>query len=256
MKHMRLLAALAFGTALGTALAVAPAMAQSGPIPTIEAGHTLLTVNAQGSSTRTPDMANYSAGVTTQGTTASEALSANSAQMTRVVAALKQAGIADRDIQTSNLNLNPVYSQPKRLPDGNYEDGPQRIVGYQATNTVSVRQRKLEDMGKVIDALVKAGANQVNGPNFTLAQPDAAQNEARVAAMREARARADLYAKAAGLRVQRIVSISESGGYAPQPVMYMRKDVMVTSAAPPPPPVAAGELEMNIDLNVQFELAP
>lgn len=257
MKHLRLLAALALGTTLGTALSAAPAAAQTGPVPMIEAGHTLLVVSAQGSSTRTPDMASYSAGVTTQGATASEALSANSTQMNRVVAALKQAGIADRDIQTSNLNLNPIYSQPKRLPDGSYEDGPQRIVGYQANNNVSVRQRKLEDMGKVIDALVRAGANQVNGPNFMLAEPDAAQDEARVAAMRDARARADLYAKAAGLRVHRIISISESGGYAPMPVMYMRKEMAMDAAAPPPPPpVAAGELEMNINLTVQFELAP
>lgn len=250
MKRLSLLAALALGTTLAS-----PVLAQQvGPVPAIEAGHTLLTVTAQGASTRTPDMASYSAGVTTQGVTASEALSANSAQMNRVIGALKQAGIADKDIQTSNLNLNPVYAQPKRLPDGNYEDGPQRIVGYQATNTVSVRQRKLEDMGKVIDALVKAGANQVNGPNFALAEPDAAQDEARVKAMKDARARADLYARAAGLRVARIVSISESGGYTPQPVMYARKAMMDVAAAPAP--VAAGELEMNVNVTVQFELAP
>lgn len=253
MKRLSLFAALALGTALAGAQ---PALAQqTGPVPAIEAGHTLLTVSAQGSSTRTPDMAGYTAGVTTQGVTASEALSANSTQMNKVIAALKQAGIADRDIQTSNLSLNPVYAQPKRLPDGNYEDGPQRIVGYQATNTVSVRQRKLDGMGKVIDALVKAGANQVNGPNFMLAEPDAAQDEARVQAMKQARARADLYAKAAGLRVARIVSISEGGGYAPQPIMVtaMRKEAMDFA---PPPPVAAGELEMNVNVTVQFELAP
>ena len=251
MTRLPLLAALAIGIALPGAPS---AMAQQvGPVPAIEAGHTLLTVTAQGSSARTPDMAGYSAGVTTQGASASEALSANSAKMSRVMAALKQAGIADRDIQTSNLSLNPIYAQPKRLPDGNYEDGPQRIVGYQASNTVSVRHRKLEDMGKVIDALVKAGANQVNGPNFMLAEPDAAQDEARTTAMKDARARANLYAKAAGLRVARIVSISESGGYVPQPVMYMRKEAMDVAAAPP---VAAGELETNVNVTVQFELAP
>lgn len=247
----RLIATLAAGSALAFA---APAVAQqSAPIPAIEASHTLLTVTAQGSSTRTPDVASYSAGVTTQGATASEALTANSAQMKRVIAALKQAGIADRDIQTSNLNLNPVYSQPKRLPDGNFEDGPQRIVGYQATNSVSVRQRKIEEMGKVVDALVKAGANQVNGPNFMLDQPDAAMNEARTAAMKEARSRADLYARSAGLRVVRIVSISENSGYAPRPQMFVRKEAMDASSAPP---VAAGELEMSADVTVQFELAP
>ncbi|SFF94489.1 hypothetical protein SAMN05518801_10444 [Novosphingobium sp. CF614] len=254
MKRPNLITALALATALATGGAQPALAQQASPVPAIEAGHTLLTVSAQGSSTRTPDMASYSAGVTTQGTTASEALSANSALMTRVIAALKQAGIADKDIQTSNLNLNPVYAQPKRQPDGSHEDGPQRIVGYQATNTVSVRQRKLEAMGKVIDALVNAGANQVNGPNFMLAEPDAAQDEARKAAMKDARARANLYAGAAGLRVARIVSISESGGYAPTPVMYMRKEAMDVASAPPP--VAAGELEMNVNLTVQFELAP
>lgn len=247
MKTLSLLAATAM------AASAPAAFAQQAPAPAIEAGHTMLTVTAQGSSTREPDLASYSAGVTTQGATASEALSANSAQMTKVIAALKKAGIADKDVQTSNLSVSPVYAQPKRLPDGNYEDGPQKIVGYQTNNTVSVRQRKLGDMGKVIDALVTAGANQVNGPNFQLSEPEAAMDEARVAAMKSARARADLYARASGLRVARIVSISESGGYSPQPVMYVRKAAMDMAAAPP---VAAGELEMNVNVTVQFELAP
>lgn len=250
MKHLKMITAFALGAALIPAAAMAQ---QAGPVPAIDAGHTLLTVSAQGSSTRTPDLASYTAGVTTQGATASQALAANSSQMTQVIAALKRAGIADRDVQTSNLNVNPVYSQPKRLPDGSVEDGPQKIVGYQVNNTVSVRQRKLADMGKVIDALVAAGANQVNGPNFMLDKPAAAEDEARVEAIKTARARADLYAKAAGLRVARIVSISESGGYAPQPVMYMRKEAMDVSAAPP---VASGELELNINVTVQFELQP
>lgn len=250
MTRLNLLAPIFLGTALAAA---SPALAQQ--VPAIAAGSALLTVTAQGESTQVPDMASYSAGVSTQGATAGEALSANSTQMQRVIAALKQAGIADKDIQTSNLNLNPVYAQPKRLPDGNYEDGPQRIVGYQATNTVSVRQRKLQDMGKVIDALVKAGANQVNGPNFMLSDPDTAQDEARTAAMKAARARAALYARASGLRVARIVSISESGGYAPMPVMYMRKETMDVAAAPAPP-VAAGELATQVNVTVQFELAP
>lgn len=247
MKTLSLLAATAMAASAPAALA------QQAPAPAIESGHTMLTVTAQGSSTREPDLASYTAGVTSQGATASEALSANSAQMSKVIAALRRAGIADKDVQTSNLSVSPIYAQPKRLPDGNYEDGPQKIVGYQANNTVSVRQRKLADMGKVIDALVTAGANQVNGPNFQLSQPEAAMDEARVEAMKSARARADLYARAAGLRVARIVSISESNGYSPQPVMFVRKAAADMAAAPP---VAAGELEMNVNVTVQFELAP
>ena len=232
-----------------------PALAQqAGPVPAIEAGHTLLTVSADGKSERAPDLALFNAGVTTQGKTAAEALGANSAAMTRVIAALKRAGIADRDIQTSNLNINPVYAEPRRLPDGSTEQRAHTIVGYQVNNSVSVRQRQLGDYGKVIDTLVTAGANQVNGPSFMLDKPDAALDAARTEAMGKARARADLYARAAGLKVVRIVSISEGGGYSPpMPVMYrMAAQDSVGAAAP----VAAGEVSLNVNVTVQFELAP
>ena len=229
-----------------------PALAQAGPLPAIAAGHTLLTVEAEGSSARAPDLALFGAGVTTQGKTAAEALRANSTAMTRVVAALKRAGVADRDIQTSNLSVNPVYAEPRRLPDGSIESRPQEIVGYRVSNTVSVRQRKLGDYGQVIDTLVAAGANQVNGPGFQLDRPDEALDAARTEAMAKARARADLYARAAGLRVARIVSISESGGRMPSPVMYR----MAAAEAAPAPPVAAGEVSLSVNVTVQFELAP
>jgi uncharacterized protein len=244
--------------AAAMAFSAVPAEAQQiGVAPTMELGHTLLTVSAEGRSTRTPDLAVFSAGVTTQGTTAGEALSANSRAMSNVVASLRKAGIAERDIQTSNLNLNPVYSQPRRLPDGNYEQEPQRIIGYQVNNTVNVRQRKLEQFGVVIDTLVAAGANQVNGPSFQLDNSDAAMDEARIAAMKTARARGELYAKAAGLRIVRIISINEGGGYNPQPIMVtaMSRMDMAGAPSPPPPPVSAGELQMQLNVTVQFELA-
>lgn len=251
MRNLPLAAALALG--LGT---VTPAVAQQiGSAAVIEQGHTLLTVNAQGSSTRTPDMALFTAGVTTQGKTASEALAENSTRMTAVMAALKKAGIADKDIQTSNLNVSPRYAPPVRQPDGSYDGGDRQIIGYQANNSVTVRQRKLNDYGKVIDALVNAGANQVNGPDFTLANPDAAQDEARSDAVRTARQRANLYAQAAGMKVLRIVSISEGGGYSPE-IMVTAKRMSSDSMASAPPPVAAGELELNVNVTVQFELAP
>lgn len=253
-RQLRLAAAFTL-PALIVALPNGTAFAQESAMPAIAPGHTLLTVNGQGSSTRTPDIATYSAGVTTPGSTASEALGANSTRMTQVIAALKRAGVADKDVQTSNLNLNPVYAKPQRQPDGSYqEEEPRRIVGYEATNTVTVRQRKLGDTGKVIDALVTAGANQVNGPSFALAEPEAAQNEARVAAVSDARARAALYAGAAGLKVARIVSINEGGGYSVQPVMFAKR--AMDAAPAPAPPVAAGELETSAAITVQFELAP
>jgi uncharacterized protein YggE len=252
MKRFALAVALAAGAALAH-----PALAQQmSPVPAIDAGHTLLTVSADGRSDRIPDLALFNAGVTTQGRTAAEALSANSAAMSRVIAALKRAGIADRDIQTSNLSINPVYSEPRRLPDGSVERQPPEIVGYQVSNNVSVRQRQLGDFGKVIDTLVSAGANQVNGPSFMLDRPDAALDAARIEAVGKARARAELYARAAGLRVVRIISINESGGYAPpMPVMY-RMTAEAAPPAPPPPPMAPGEVSLNVSVTVQFELAP
>lgn len=223
------------------------------PVQPIAAGHTLLTVAAQGSSTRTPDMAVFNAGVTTQGTTASDALAQNSTQMNAVFAALKRAGIADKDIQTSDLSISPVYSQPTRNPDGSYDENTRRIVAYQVNNSVLVRQRKLDSYGKVIDALVSAGANQVNGPSFTLSRPEAAQDEARNAAIKAARERAQLYAGAAGLRVGRIVTISETEGYAAPRAKYGFAEAV---AAAPPPPVATGQVEVTAQVTVQFELEP
>ena len=220
--------------------------------PAIAANSTLLTVSSEGKTARTPDLATFSAGVVTQGGTASEALSANAAAMNKVIATLKKAGIADKDIQTSQISLNPVYGQPVIGPNGQVVQEP-RIVGYQANNTVNIRSRDLSGFGKVLDALVASGANQVNGPAFEMSDPSAAMDEARVAAMKAARARAELYAKAAGLRVVRIVSISEGGGFAPpQPVYAMAKMAADASSSP----IAAGQVEAQVSLTVQFELAP
>jgi uncharacterized protein YggE len=225
--------------------------AQSGPV--IGAASTLLAISADGRSTRSPDLATFSAGVTSQGKTAAEAMAANSADMNRIFAALKKAGIADKDIQTSTINLNPIYGQPVIGPNGNVVQEA-KIIGYQAMNMVNVKQRDLKGFGKVLDALVAAGANQISGPNFQMENPEAAMDEARVAAMEAARARAELYAKAAGLRVVRVLSISEGGGYnPPMPVMYA-KAAMAEAAMPTP--VAAGLVEATINVSVQFELAP
>lgn len=230
------------------------AMAQNlSPVPVLSQGSTLLSVSAEGKSTRTPDLAVFSAGVTSQGKTAVDAMSANAAAMNKVFAALKKAGIADKDMQSSNISLNPVYGQPVIGPNGQVVEEA-RIVGYQANNSVSVKQRDLKGFGKVLDALVQAGANNVNGPSFQMENADAAMDEARVTAMKKARARAELYAKAAGLRVVRVVSISEGGGYQPpMPVMYAKAAMMADAA---PTPVAVGEVEMGVSVSVQFELAP
>lgn len=236
---------------LSLALAFPGLAAAQSAQPVIAPASSLLSLNAQGSSTRTPDLAVFSAGVVTQGATASEALAANAAAMNRVMATLRKAGIADRDVQTSQINLNPIYSQPVVSSDGMVRQEP-RITGYQANNTVTVRSRDIKGFGKVLDALVSSGANQINGPAFQIAEPKGAMDEARLEAMKTARARADLYARAAGLRVVRIVSISESGGYAPPQPVYARMAKLEADSTP----IAAGEVEAEISLSVQFELAP
>ena len=236
--------------ALALALPGAAAYAQAVQAP-IAATSALLTLTAEGKTARTPDLAVFNAGVTSQGKSAGEALSANSADMSRVIATLKKAGIADKDIQTSQISLNPIYGQPVTQPNGMVIQEP-RIVGYQATNTVSIRSRDIKNFGKVLDALVGAGANQVSGPSFQLADPSSANDEARVSAIKAARARAELYARAAGLRVVRIVSISESGGYAPPQPMYARAMKVESDSTP----ISAGEVEASVSVTVQFELAP
>lgn len=256
---------------LATALAQQAGAQTVSPTPVVAAGNALLTVSAEGKSLQVPDLAIFNAGVTTQGTTAGEALGANSRAMENVIAQLRRAGIAERDIQTSNLMVEPIYSDPNReaAMSARYSGQPYtppaeasvpKIVGYRASNSVSVRQRDLKSFGRVIDTLVAAGANQVNGPSFTMDNPEPALDEARVQAVRQARQRAELYARAAGLRVVRILSISEGGGYfGPPPVMFARGSMAGAPPPPPPPPpapVQPGELQMTASVSVLFELAP
>lgn len=225
--------------------AATPAVAADGN--TIAPGNTTLSLTAEGRSTRAPDIALFSAGVSNQGRTAAEALAANAAAMNQVVAALKRAGIEGRDIQTSNLSVGPVYANQNGT-------GRPKVVAYQVSNQVSVRERKVAELGKVLDALVEAGANDINGPTFSLDAPDAALDEARAAAMKAARARAQLYAGAAGLKVVRIVSISESGGFIPRPQPMMMAKMAMADAAPSP--VEAGEVASQVNVSVVFELGP
>lgn len=205
---------------------------------------TVLDVSATGSSTRVPDLAVIQAGVVTQAATAAEAMQQNSAQMAKVMAALRKAGIAERDIQTSTINLSPQYRYAQN-------EAPV-ITGYQASNQVSVRFRDVAKSGTILDTLVREGANNISGPNLTIDKPDAALDEARVDAVKKARARAELYAQAAGLKVERILAISESGALPnpPMPVMMMR-----AAAAPAADtPVSAGEQELNVTVTVRFLL--
>lgn len=241
----------------------APAFAQTSPllVPVMSPDQTLLNISAEALVQRAPDIANFSAGVVTQAKSAGDALTANARQMDAVIATLKRTGVADRDIQTASLNLQPQYYYPQREPrpsDATRPQEPQapRIIGYEARNNVQVRVRRLGEMGRVIDALVGAGANQIDGPNFMLENQDSALDEARTEAVKKGRARAELYARAAGMRVSRILSMSEGGAYYPQPVMMRGMGAVSGAMAPPPPPspVAPGELQLGMTVSMQFAL--
>jgi uncharacterized protein YggE len=241
MKVNLKLAALMLGAASLPAAAEAQQTATfSQPI----AG-TRLDVSATGEATRVPDIAIISAGVVTRASTARAALQQNAAQMERVRAALKRAGIADRDIQTSNISLNPEYRY--------VQDQPPRLTGYTASNQVSVHFRDIAKSGDILDALVAEGANQINGPSLTIDKPEEALDEARTKAIAIGRARADIYARALGMRVVRLLSVSESGGNypVPPPMPVMMEARAMGGAATKIDP---GEQKVSVSLGMTFEL--
>jgi hypothetical protein len=225
------------------ALAALPAAAVAQPVAVQAISGTRLDVVATGEVNRVPDLAIISAGVVTRAPSATAALSQNARQMDRVIAALKKAGIADRDIQTTTVNLNPEYRY--------VENQAPVLIAYQATNQVTIRFRDIAESGAILDALVAQGANQINGPSLTIDKPEAALDEARRGAITTARARAQLYAQAIGKRVGRILSISESGGVRPYEIMVgnqsARADMAQTKIVP-------GEQTLSVTLNVSFEL--
>ena len=210
---------------------------------TMPVSGTRLEISATGTVTRTPDVATIGAGVVTQAPAAGDAMAANASRMSATIAALKKAGVADRDIQTRSISLNPQY----RYGDNK----PPVLTGYQAANHVTVRLRDIAQAGRVLDALVAAGANQIDGPNFSVDKPQAALDEARTEALKIARQRAELYAKAAGLRVSRIVRISEAGSAQPP---SPRPFVMAAARKEADTPVASGEEDLSATLSVTFEL--
>ena len=233
--------------ALALAGAALPAAAMAQAVTTLAqpiAG-TRLDISATGEVSRVPDIAIISAGVTTLDRSATAAIERNAAQMARVRAALKRAGIADKDIQTSSFNLNPEYRY--------VENQSPVLTGYRASNQVSVRFRDIKATGAILDALVAEGANQINGPSLTIDKPELAMDEARVKAIAVGQARAELYARALGKRVVRLLSVSESGGYAVPPPMPMMRQMAADSGAAKSA-IDPGEQQIQVSIAMSFEL--
>lgn len=205
-----------------------------------------LTVTGEGEVTAVPDMASFSSGVVATGKTAEEALAANSKAMADLISALKAAGIADRDIATSSFSILPQYSQPPQ----NSREAP-RLSGYEVRNTVTVRIRDLSQVGALLDRMVQAGANQGGGLRFSLADSKALEQQARVAALKDAQAQAKVLAEAAGMRLLRVRMIAPADGgtiVAPAPMMMKAEARAV--------PVEAGELSAQARVTLVYDIEP
>ena len=217
-----------------TALLAAPARAQS-DFPSA------ISVTGEATISVPPDLAQVDAGVASDAKTAREASEANNAAMTRVLSALKGAGVAEKDYQTSRLSLQPE-SAPNRTA------GPATIVGYRASNRVTIRLRDVTKVASAIDTLVGAGANDIGGINFTVSQASKLLDDAREQAIADARRKAEIYAKAAGVTLGAPLSILE--GSTPVPIPYRRMAAGMAAAAP----VAQGEETLQVTVAVSWAI--
>ena len=204
-----------------------------------------ISITGTGMVQRVPDLATISVGVDTSEKTAAAALSANTAAAAKVIQNLKEAGIPAQNIQTSNFSIQPVYTSSKSL-----DSGVRPVDHYRVSNMVQATANDLKRLGTVLDALVRDGANRVNGISFGLSDRQAAMDDARRLAVANAKHKAALYAKAAGVTLGPILSISEGGGAATP-----HAEMMMMARAASPVPIEAGELSISADVNIVWQLA-
>ena len=223
---------------IGLIAAVSPAFAEGGKMPRI------ISLTGHGEVRSVPDLAYVTSGVVTQGTTAAEALAANTKAMTDLFAALKDFGIEDKDVQTSNFSVQPRYD---------YQNGQApKLVGYDVSNNVTVTLRKIEGLGPLLDKLVQNGSNQISGISFDVAKPQDAMDEARKLATADATRKAKVFAQAMGIQLGNVMQVSE-GASAQPPIPMMRGKAMMADAAAPVP-VAAGEQTIAVDVSIIWEI--
>lgn len=204
-------------------------------------------VTGEGTKSLIPDIATLTLSVVTPGDTAPEALAANSEKLGKVQAKLKEIGLEERDMQTSGFGINPRYSN--RSKD---TDEPVRIIGYEVRNGLRIKVRDLSNLSPVLNAVVSAGANQMSGISFEASDPREAMDTARLAAIADARAKATLYAEAAGATLGKVLMIEEQGaGRSPVPVMRAEMTKMSADV-----PIQAGETTVTANVSVRFELVP
>src|SRR5665647_23978 len=198
----------------------------------------LVTVSGEATVAVAPDTAVIRIGVTSSAKTAREASDANAKQMTSVLAAIKDAGIADRDVQTSRLSLQPQYDPNK--------SGTARLLGFQVTNQVTVKIRDIDKLPAILDRAIGAGANEMSGIEFVVSEQSKLLDQARDEAVADAHRKAELYAHAAGVKVGRVVTITEEGSSPPpRPMQALRAGSV---------PVAPGERMLRAVVTVSYEL--
>ncbi len=206
----------------------------------VHATEKLVTVTGEATIAVAPDTAMMRIGVSSQDKTAREASEANARQMTAVLNAIKNAGVGDRDIQTSRLSLQPQYDPNK--------GGTARLTGFQASNQVTVRICDIDKLPNVLDRAIAAGANEMSGIEFVVSEQSKLLDQARDDAIADARRKAELYAKAAGAKLGHVVSITEEGSAPPpRPMQAMRAGAV---------PIAPGEQTLRAMVTVSYELAP
>ena len=223
---------------IGLLAAISPAFAEGGKMPRI------ISLSGHGEVRATPDIAYVTSGVVTQGATAADALAANTKAMTDLFAALKDSGIEDRDVQTSNFSVQPRY-------DFSNNQAP-KMVGYDVSNNVTVTLRKVDTLGALLDRMVQSGSNQISGISFDVSKPDDAMDEARKLATEDATRKAKVYAKAMSIELGNVMQVSE--GSAAQPPMPMVRSTMMKADSAPPVSMAAGEQTLAVDVNVIWEI--
>lgn len=239
---MRLVALAAAGLVTIAGAAIAQ------PVLTMAPGETLLSIEAQGRELSRPDVMTVTAGVVTTGSRAADALAANNALAGKLVDAVRGTGVAASDVRTSSLSINPQIEDGERAER---EGRAPRIRGYLVTNNLELRLRDLSKASSVLDALIAAGANNVQGPRFSLADAAPAERAAERAAILDARAKADNYAAALGKRVVRVIRVSERRTYGESG----GDEIIVTGSRTRGTPIESGELTTNASVFVDFAIA-
>jgi uncharacterized protein YggE len=240
-----------FALAFVLSLTAIPVFAQDAPPPPPGARPAIFVLSGEGTISAPPDLAVLSSGVVTEAVTAREALDANTASMATLVASFKAAGIADKDIATSGFSVQPRYVYAQRK-DGTQE--PPRITGYEVRNSVTVKVRDLSALGGILDKAITEGSNQIDSLSFDIADKKKLLDEARKNALADARAKAELYAAAAGVKLGRLRELSEqhSAGYPPpRPMLRMEMKAQAADV-----PVERGEQEIAVNVTATWEIAP